>query len=239
MRCLDVKNRLQEWLDERAPASALDPSAQAHLGQCNACREQFAAAQRLVEGVKLFPRPAASSVSSRSIVARVLQDRAHRQLRFQRRLKIIVALAASILIMVISGYILVPGPKKVREPGPFAAPIIPGRPTPKVDPDLKDETPPAFAKTVDEAKGKVAALTEKWTDRTMGHARHLLAATPALELPPMSGVLLPEESLDATASLKKAGHEISEGFQPVTRSARRALNLFVRELATLDVTGAN
>jgi len=244
MKCLDIKIWLQNWLDGQAPGAdgqrTVEPAAQAHFRQCKACREQFAAAQRMVEGMKLFSRPTSPARDlSRSIVAKALQDRVERRLKFQRRLRLTVALAASILIMVIAGYIFEPGPKKDNGNGVVAkqeAPATDPRKQEAPPEKSKEDSTPALAKALDEAKGTMAALTGKLTDQTRESAKRLItAATPTLELPPMGTGILPEESIDATASVLKAGQEISDGIQPVTRSARRAMDFFLREMSTFEV----
>lgn len=246
MKCLEIKIWLQDWLDAQTPGPegqrTIEPAAQAHLRQCKTCREQFAAAQRLLEGVKLFSRPMPARDVSRSIVAKALKDRVSRRLKFQRRLRLTIALAASILIMVIAGYIFEPKPARENENGPVAKQDTPLPETRMQEPpkaEQKKDAAPALAKTLDEATDTMAALTGKLTDQTRESAKRLFAAaTPTLELPPMGSGILPDESIDATASVLKAGQEISEGIQPVTRTARRAMDFFMREMSTFELAKA-
>lgn len=245
MNCREFAPWLQTWLDNHAagrsfpPARNDPPALQEHLSQCQACREQYASAQRLTEGLKLFARPAPPPGLTDRILARTLTDRAARRRGWQRRLYFTYALAASILVMVIGGYFGEPGPKKsgdevstVQKDPPKTDPKPVEKP-----PEKTPEPAPVLAKTGDEVKSKVAALTGKLFDKAREDAKHLFAAAPAFEFPPMEAGVLPPEPIDPTASLRTAGQEISAGLQPVTRSARRAMDSFLRELSTFDVGG--
>jgi hypothetical protein len=244
MNCRDFSSWLDTWLDAHSPAGVESskeleaPEPQAHIALCPMCREQYTAAQRLMEGLKLLPRVAAPEGFSERMVHRALVDREERRLSLQRRLRFTFALAASILIMVIAGYLWLPGPRKGND-----GPVVKQEP-PKIEPakddakpkDEKPETAPALAQRVDEATGRVAAFTGKLTDKTLAHAKHLLAAAPSFEFPTGAG---PAEPIDPAASLRQAGAELTEGLQPVTRSARRAMDSFLREISTFEVGGAH
>lgn len=241
MSCLEFLSWLQDWLD--APRLAPDeagpvaPQAQEHLAHCQTCREQYAAARGLMQGVKGLPRVASPAEFTQRVVRRALADRAERRRFFVRRLKFTAVLAASILLMVIAGYIWVPGPRKDREP--IALPSKSTEPvkTPRDEPT--QAAPAPLAKVVDEAKEKVAALTGRLTETTLTHAKHLFAATPGLEINPMSVDALPAEPLDAAGPLREAGAEITADLRPVTRSARRAVDFLFRELSTFEVSVKN
>lgn len=248
MNCRDVAPWLQSWLDApRAGAPLENREVQDHLAGCQSCREQFGAAQRLMEGLRRLPRPVPPAGLSERIVARSLADRAARRRMWQRRLRFTYALAASILVMVIAGYFWEPSPPKNPAEGPITKIEPPQQELPKQDgpqekpvpPRVKaPEPPPALAKAGEEAKDKVAALTGKLFGKAREHTKHLIAAAPVLEFPPMgpmSADFLPTEPIDPTASLVQAGQEITGSLEPVTRSARRAMDSLFREISTFDV----
>ena len=77
MNCLECQELLQQRLDgERIAATeAFDR----HLNECAACREQHAAAVRLLDGIKQLPKVALAANFAQSIVAQVMRDRRQRQ----------------------------------------------------------------------------------------------------------------------------------------------------------------
>src|SRR5215218_8977258 len=102
MNCPECQELIQRRLDGEflPPDQPLGP----HLAQCPACRDFFAAAQRLLEALKAVPRPAPADDLKARITARVLRDRQRRRDRMRRSLYVTAALAASILIMLLAGY---------------------------------------------------------------------------------------------------------------------------------------
>ena len=68
----------------------------------------------------------------------------------------------------------------------------------------------------------VVALSKRAASETVGESRLLL---PQIEMPKIVNSSL---SL-ATAPLENAGRSMADGLEPVTNSARRAFNLFLRE----------
>src|SRR5437773_8823973 len=96
MNCIECEQLLQQQLDGEAMAdrTALD----VHLASCACCRARHAAAQRLVDSLRLLPVPVPPEGMSAAIVASVLeQQRAGR--RSRRRVLSAAALAASIIVM--------------------------------------------------------------------------------------------------------------------------------------------
>lgn len=234
MKCPEFNTRLHEWLDARRPGSKallpFDAEAREHAAQCGVCRDQLAAAQRMMSGVRLWTTPKLSGDFASKVVLLAKEDRVKRHRRFVRRIRVTLVLAASILVMVIAGYIIAPGIKK--DEGPVARHDT----TKKEELPKEVPSPPALAKSLDEAQSSMTALTGRLKEQTLEHTKHLLAATPSLPLPPKGAGVLPEEPIDATGTLRKAGQEISEGLEPVTRSARRAMNLLMREVSTFEVS---
>ena len=221
MKCHDCEAWIDCWLDARASRPCEPAGLHDHLGECRACRERYQAAQRLLDGVKALPRVTPTPGLTERIVQAALADRVLRRRRLTWRLSFTAALAASIVIMLIGGYFWSPGPKK-DDPVAVKGPSDPPAPA-----------APVLAEKVDEAKGKVAAPPASYrVDH--GARRHLLAAAPVLEFRPGEGVL-PQEPIDATAPLRQAGAELMAGLQPVTRSARRAMDFLLREISTFEV----
>src|SRR5262245_5989505 len=111
MNCLECQELLQRRLDGEPLQDRAELDR--HLVACPECRERHAAAQVLADGLKLLPRAAPPEGLAQRLAARVLGDRA---VRLRRRVWGGVALAASLLLAAMAGYLwLVPGP-----PGPIA-----------------------------------------------------------------------------------------------------------------------
>src|SRR4051794_33159873 len=154
MKCPDCNAWLQTWLDSRqAGLEQAPPEVQEHLRECRPCREQLGLAQLLVQGVKKLPVATPPAGLSRRIVDQALSDRADARRRLLRRFRFTMALAASILIMVVVGYVIVPKPHPDQGKG---GPIAKEMPKVKEAPVVK----------VEDARGKVAALTEKVAGKT-------------------------------------------------------------------------
>lgn len=234
MNCREVATWLDALLDTQDGSTRdnrgvpAGPELHEHLAACQGCREQHAAAMQLIEGLRLLPRVAPPAGFAQRMVQRALEDRVERRLTLRRRLRYTMALAASILLMVILGFIWVPrnerpndGQHVKHEP-----PVV----TPKEED--KPEAPPVLGKAVDEAKIKVASLTGRLTDKTAEYAKHLLAAAPRVDFPPNR---VGAEAIDPAVSLRQAGKELGEGLEPVTRGARRAMDSFFREISTFDI----
>ena len=80
----------------------------------------------------------------------------------------------------------------------------------------------------------MVALVNRTADETVGQSRVLLpqgVSTPAL---PASETWQPTLEPGAD-SLREAQEGVALGFEPVTSSARRAVNLFLREIPPMEV----
>ena len=219
MNCPECQDVLQRRLDgEPVPRSA---ALDAHLAECAECRERHAAARRLLDGLRRLPAAGAPADLTRRILAGVERDRAERRRRARRGLAVTLALAASILLMAAAGYVWLPRP--AANDGPVAS--IPKPPDERKAPAPREPLP-------DGTRTAIASLTGKLADRTLDQARVLLTAVPVDELP-----AVPE--LDPAAqTLRQTGQDVSGGLQTVTRSARRALDYFAREMPMLDLPEA-
>jgi hypothetical protein len=189
-----------------------------HLAGCSSCREQYAAATRLVQGLKSLPRIAAPPELARRIAGAVVRDRVVRRRRMKVRLYVTAALAASVFLMLLVSYSQQPSPN-----------VLPHQVRPLAQNEVRPpEAPPDAPQRTNGADSLV--------ERTREQLHMLLDALPAeVAVENLPGV--PElEPLDPAAqSLKQAGLDVTASLQTVTRSARQALDYFSRELPVLDL----
>src|SRR5262249_33552532 len=117
MNCLECRELLQKRMDgEMICAQTLEP----HLSQCTTCREQYAAAQRLLAATKLLSHAKPAANFAQSVVAQVMHDRRQRQQKMRRRVFVttaLAALAASVLLMLMLAYYWLP-PTGSNDPAP-------------------------------------------------------------------------------------------------------------------------
>jgi hypothetical protein len=215
MNCIACEDLLQDRLDGALPGPHASALA-GHLASCPACRQRYAAAGRLREGLQLLPPPALPPGMSRRIVAAVLAE--HRgRLHRQRWARAAVGLAAAVLVFVLLD----------KQRPPLAPP-------PPVPPEVAeaDAASGSLRETVTEASSAVVNLTRRTADETVGSTRLLLpvmvARAPTDEPP------LPSPMDPPVQSLREAGQGLSAGLEPVTSSARRAFDLFLREVPPME-----
>lgn len=212
MNCLEA----QHWLQERLDGRPIDRTAlDAHLGRCADCAAQHAAAGRLLDGLRLLVPPQPPAGLRDQVVARVLADQRARRRRVH--LLTTLAVAASLLVAGLAGYYWL-------QPPP--TPVLPHEPSPRVV--APEPATPSLRDSMAEAGSAVVNLTRRKADETVNQTRMLWPSvtTPALDDP---NVL--SEPLDPPArSLREAGQNVSAGLEPVTSSARRAFDLFLREI---------
>jgi len=227
MDCREYQDWLQLLLDDSASAASAE--AAAHAADCPACRELRASAGHLASGLKALPRPHASPLLTQSIVAAVLEERRSRMRRVRQRMAITVGLAATILLLMLVGWL--------NQSPPVERDKIAERPE-----QSQKISVPKFAERAGEARGAVAQLTERVADQTKEQAKLLMTVASSFELPPMGG--LPalkelEEPLDPAAqSLRQATQTVAGGFEPITNSARRGFD-FLREMPVFDIPSKN
>lgn len=214
MNCLES----HEFLHRRLDGAPADPAAMTeHLSACPACCALHAAAQRLEAGLRLLVPPLPPAGLGERVVSAVLS--AHRARNRRRRWVLgTAALAASLLVAALVGYRLV-GP--ADGPGPVP-------PTPFVEGAQPEPATPSLRDGVAEASSVFASITRRKADETVGPARLLL---PVVTPPPLDDMGALTEPLDPPArTLREAGQGVSAGLEPVTTSARRAFDLFLREI---------
>jgi len=228
MSCHDFQDWLQRRLDgEMLP---LPDGLEPHLGGCLSCRSQQHAGQLLLEGLQGLKRALPPSGLADAIVARVLTDRLELTFRRRRRVATTVALAASLLLAALAGYLWLPKSKTVTQEKFARVEKAPEPPPRLVAPEA-----PSLARSVEEARSAVASLTEKIADKSKEQARLWWSVAP--DVPKALPVVKFEQPLDPAAqSLRQAGQGMTEGLQTVSQSARRAVSYFVRELSPLDTS---
>ena len=193
---------MQRRLDgEPAP---LTPDVEDHLSVCPDCRERFRLAGSLI--AVLPPRYDAaepSSIWTERLVAAIFTDGRRRQVR---RLGVAWALAAGVLAAV---WLARPVPPTSSDGMP---PVV-----------VKDRRPPDLRANFAEAGSALAALTRRAAVETVGQGRVLV---PPVDVPAVLDITLEP----ATRPLDHARQGLTEGFEPVATSARRAVSLFWQDL---------
>src|SRR5262245_31521312 len=212
MNCPECQDWLQRQLDgeEIAPGDELRD----HLVSCEECRCRLTAARRLQGALRLMTPPTPPSGLSFRIVREVLADRRRRHQR-NRRMAGLLALAAAVLVFVL-----------VDAFRPTTGPVKPND-----TPIVKHSQPRT---TILERVADAGSLVEKWTagplDRAKEQTRALLPVVDPSLLPPME----PPATFEAPAtSLREAREGMTASIEPVAFRARRAVNLFLRELPPL------
>src|SRR5205823_6868453 len=113
MNCSEFQNWLQQHLDGEPSADGAD--IELHLSACASCRELQTAAGRLIQALGVQVAPAPPSRMSDQIVSLVLSDITSQQQarkRWNRRLGVTVALAASLILAVAMGYSWLPSNRR-------------------------------------------------------------------------------------------------------------------------------
>jgi hypothetical protein len=208
--CAAARRRLVEALD--TPAGLADAAPDPHLSTCPECRAWLHAAGRLQRALVMSPSPALPAGWAERVAGRARRER-------RRRLLVRTGgLALAACVVVAAGWIALTGtPTPPVPPPPAPGPLA--RETP---------TPPAgsLGGALAEAGSAVLDLTRRTADETVGPAR--------LWLPEAEPVAVVAAAPAPATPLAGAGEGLANGFEPMTRSAARALDLW-RELAPLDL----
>ena len=179
----------------------LTPDAKAHLEVCPECRERFRLARSLMA---VFPArydgAEPSSVWTDRLVGAIVTDGRRRRIK---RLGVAWAVAAGVLATVW----LARPVTTTSSNGPLTVVTR--------TPDLRSN----FA----EAGSALADLTRRAAAETVDHGRVLV---PPVEVPLVLDIRLEP----AARPLDVARQGLSEGFEPVATSARRAVNMFWQDL---------
>jgi predicted anti-sigma-YlaC factor YlaD len=220
MTCSEIHQLLQRRLDGEPITDRGELGR--HLADCPACRDLFASAQRLQECLQSLTSPVPPVDLSQRILGRWLEER-RAQARWRRRLLTGVAVAAALLLAVFLGYLRRPA----RDDQPASS-----QPVPMVK---NDGTPgpataePSLNQSVEEARSALVALVNRTADETLGPGKALLPT--ALPVSPLPAPDAWQQTLEPPVeSLREAQQNVALGLEPVTNSARRAVNLFLREM---------
>jgi predicted anti-sigma-YlaC factor YlaD len=210
MNCPECQDLLQQRLDGTPPANPNDLDR--HLASCPDCRARHAAAGRLEAGLRLLPSVVVPADFAGRIVRRVIAER--RAVR-RRRAWLGAGLAAAAILLLV--FVLGRGRPPVQTPQVAEAPRGGTE-------SLRD--------SVSEAGSAVVGLTRRTADETVAQGKLLLpvvVARPNLDEAAASGAMGPP-----VRSLRAAGQGVSEGLEPVTSSARRAVDLFLSEIPPME-----
>jgi hypothetical protein len=210
MNCTEFHDLLQRRLDGDTIAERGEIAT--HAAACADCRAWLAVVQRLETSLHALPRPILPIGSADKIVASVLADQRAR--RWQRyTVRTVGAMAAAVLIAVLLGQWM-----GKREPDGAVSSIsrsaqvvqatVPQREQERIGPSLR------------ESVTGVAQLTIHTADETV---RTFLPDTRANDPKP-------SPLTASVTSLREAGNSVTTGLEPVADSAKRALNLFLREV---------
>jgi hypothetical protein len=225
MRCPESEALLQRLLDGEAldDRAALDR----HLAECALCREQHAAAARLLDdGLPALCEGPPALWTARVIAAIVTDDRRR---RWRRNGLAALAAAASILLAIVTVWFW---HRPTESHG--RATDLQARQLAKATQSTPPEREPSLRATVAEAEEAVKSLSNRIADNTVERVRTLLAASASAEVGPMPTlptVASIEQPLDPAArSLQGTGRGVSTGLQTVANSARRAFDFLLSEL---------
>jgi anti-sigma factor RsiW len=210
MNCRNAHDLLQQSLDG-TPVESLEWLA--HLQQCAECRALASAGRRLQDGLRLLTAPLPPPGLTERIVERALLDRRRARRRLRRRWAIGVALAASLLLALIG---------TTRQLTLLVRPTA----TANRQRQLPGGAVPTLRQSAAELGEVFVELSNETAQETVGQTRRLVSNVPSPTLPRIDLTAIEP----STHSLREAGEGLSEGLEPVTTSARRAVDLFLREL---------
>jgi hypothetical protein len=223
MNCAEFQELLQQRLDGESIADSDEMNG--HRTACCSCRELETLASRLLGafGARSVPKP--SEKLSDQIVSLVMAEMESRQARrrWTRRALAVSSLAAGILLAAFLEYSWW-GPRRPRD---FPDSNVVTK---------KDERPASIPNqprlNFQEAGSTLVALVNRTADETVGQGRVLLPQ----EVPaPRLTVADNWQPALSPQAIRDAQDGVAVGFEPVTDSARRAVNLFLRELSPSEV----
>ncbi len=219
MNCEVAQELLQQSLDGTPIES---PEWLAHLRQCADCRALASAGRRLQDGLRLLAAPLPPADLAERIVEGVLLERRRARRRVRRRWTGGLVLAASLLVAL--------GLRLDWRGRPNGTEVLPPEQTANNVSTPKEMAAPTLRESAAELGKVFAALSNQTADETVGQTRRWVSNVPSPTLP----------NVDLTAMepparpFRDAGEGVSEGLEPVTTSARRAVGLFLRELPPME-----
>jgi hypothetical protein len=225
MNCDTAHDLLQQSLDGMLIES---PEWLAHLRDCADCRALAAAGRRLQEGLHLLAVPQPPADLAMRIAETVRLDRQRERRRTRRRWAVGLALAAGLLIALASRF-----DWRGRPTGTESQPSLP---VVKNPPAPQTKPAPTLRESAAELGEVFAALTSQTADETVEQTRRLVPNVPS---PLWDGFDIRPSVEAPTRPLREAGEGVSEGFEPVATSARRAVGLFLRDLPPMETEQTN
>jgi Putative zinc-finger len=226
MTCSDFQELMLDELDGLEPANR--SSLELHLAGCPACRAWQAATSRLQHGLGLLTTPLPPPALSRRIAVRLIQDYRTRR---RRRFLLTTAAAAVILAMAFSTrFLLFPPDSRIvaRKGSELLVPSEIG--SNPVGPSR--DGIPTVRESLSEVGSAMASAAARTADATMAQSRIFLPLVPAS---PLTSLPSPPAMETPTQSLLEAGQGVSDGLAPVADSAKRAFDLFLRDLPPMNL----
>jgi hypothetical protein len=218
MNCREFIDRLQQDLD--ANLAPTGPDVDGHVRDCTACAALHKAACRMVAGL----RSAATIVPSVDLtpgISRAVRRDVRRRLVLRRGL-LATAAAAAVLVAVAGRSYFTAPVNSVSDPAiAQRGDRLPSATMPQSQPG-----PVALRSVVVEAGEAVASLTSRTADQTVDQTRILF---PILGSSSLVDFDLPPPEAPAKP-LREAGSNLTAGLSPVADSARRAFDLFLRDV---------
>jgi hypothetical protein len=228
MNCDVAHELLQQCLDGTPIES---PEWLEHLRQCSDCRSLAYAARHLQDGLHRCTAPLPPPGLAERIAERVLLDRRRARRRTRRRFAVSLALAAAVILALTLRLDWRGKPGVTEALSHESASLAPSR-----SQQAKDEPKKKPATTLSESAAEVGevftGLRNQTADETLGQTRRWVSNVPSPALPKVDLTAMGSP----TRPLREAGEGVSQGLEPVTKSARRAVDLFLRELPMEEMT---
>jgi hypothetical protein len=213
-------------MQQRLDGSPADgPDVERHLADCPGCAAVHAASLRLTDGLRRLGPPRPPLGLNDRIVAAVLEEQRAARKRSRRRAAVL-ALAACLLIATGALGLYYAGVLKFGTGNP--PPVVQNNPE-RTEPETP---PPSVRGSVSEAGSALATLTTRTADETVGQTRLLV---PMVTGPSLDEFDMPP-ALEPTKPYLEAGQGVSVALEPVANSARRAVDLFRRDLSHVGHT---
>jgi hypothetical protein len=235
MNCQIAHDLLQQCLDGTPIES---PEWLAHLRDCGDCRALAAAGRRLQDGLHLLTAPLPPPGLAERIAERVLLDRRRTRRKTRRRWAVRLVLAAGLIIALtlrldwrgIATGDKVHPPETIAQNTPDGMPggtgVSPVHPNNQRDASSTRQTAPTLSESAAEVGEVFSVLRNQTTEETLGQTRRWVSNVPSPALPKVDLAMMGSP----TRPFREAGEGVSQGLEPVTNSARRAVDLFLREL---------
>jgi hypothetical protein len=235
MACVTCQDLWQRRLDEPSPEA--EAALDRHLHACPECVCWWERARRLTEGLARLTPPRPPAGLATRLTRAVLVDQRQTRLRVRLRWAVGSALAASLLLTVALRFLpagrvtaTIANAPPQPEPSVQAEPTPP-EPTPSVQ-TPRPEEPADVGRPMQATRDVFASMLDrayKETDDQVTLLRPVVAPSVFDE---------PAHPADPPGRpLTEAGQGVAHGFEPVSGSARRAVDLFIRDLPPMGLDG--